>query len=151
VQLTEKDKKRADFIVLYDSARLRLVELKSAKEPLDLRGVNNLANYHRRLKKAEEKRDVPCDVRSMLIYNGHETAEAAGPLDNIRGLRDEYEVYTWDELLTRNVMIYREQLQRVKAKNPTDPRVLPLWEIIQGRQGPAIGSARRKKALGSKK
>jgi hypothetical protein len=73
----------------------------------------------------------------MLIYNGVVTADAAGQLENLRALRDEYEVYTWKELLDRNVMIYKEQLKRVKEKNPTDPRVVPLWDLIKGRMGPA--------------
>jgi hypothetical protein len=41
-------------------------------------------------------------------------------------------------------MIYKEQLKRVKAKNPTDPRVTPLWDLIKDREGPAKSSRDRR-------
>jgi hypothetical protein len=143
-KLPKKDRKRVDFIVLYDSTRLRLVELKSAKDPVDSRGLNNLIDYHGRLKVSEAKRDQERSVRSLLIYNGDAAADAGGLLSMIRAMRDEYEVLTWKELLDRNTMIYKEQLKRVKEKNPTDPRVVPLWELIRKGQGAAIESGRRR-------
>jgi hypothetical protein len=137
------DEKRVDFIALYDGAQIRIVEIKSAKSPLDERGVLNLMNYHKRVKDNEGKRNQPRRLRSTLIYNGTCTDDALGPLDQLMTNRDEYEVFTWQELSARNTMIYKEMLRRVHAKAPGDPRVKPLWDQLQARDRAASSAADR--------
>jgi len=101
-----KDRKRADFIVVYDSGRVRIVEIKSAKSPVDERGLTNLMQYHHRIKTNERKQSRPRPVQTLLIYNGGVTAGGEALLDTIE--RDqEFEVITWTELLDRNETIYK--------------------------------------------
>lgn len=128
----EKDDKRFDFILLYNSDRIRLVEIKSAKDPADFRGLNNLMAYHVRIKESELERNILATVKSLLIYNGKVTEDAKGLMDAIKS-NQEYEIYTWLELLERNEKIYKEMLGRVRKKNPNDPRVKKLIEAMEAR------------------
>jgi hypothetical protein len=139
-----EDDKRLDFVALYSSDRVGIIEIKSAKTAIDERGVVNLQDYHQRVLKGERERDQSRKVRSMLIYNGDATRVAGNLLAVIQRDRDNYEVYTWRELMDRNDMIYKEMLQRVKEKNPDDPRVKPLWDSLQPRLDPAEGAAIRR-------
>ncbi len=120
--------KRFDFILTYSSEKVRIVEIKSAKDPIDVRGMTNLTYYHQRIKKAEGKQNKPRSVKTLLVYNGNATGDADGMLDS---LNDEYEVYTWDDLFARNSTIYKEQLKRVREKNPDDPRIKNLWDVMR--------------------
>ncbi len=127
-----RDDKRADFILLFNSERIRIVEIKSAKDPLDARGAQNLMDYHFRIKTEESKRNNASSVRTVLIYNGKVTSDGEAMLDTIK--RDkEYEVYTWQELFDRNARIYKEQLRHVRAKNPNDPRIVALTKTMDER------------------
>lgn len=145
----KKDDKRFDFILLYNSDRIRLVEIKSAKDPADLRGLNNLMDYHFRIKENEMKRNAAATVRSLLIYNGEVTDDARGQMDTIKS-NPEYEVYTWLELLERNEKIYKEMLKRVKKINPNDPRVKKLIEAME-EKNKEIGMTDEKQRKKSKK
>jgi hypothetical protein len=127
---SSSDDKRFDFILLYDSERIRIVEIKSAKDGIDTRGMVNLMDYHHRITQSEGIRGRSRTVRTLLIYNGQATSEARGMLAS---LNEEYEAYTWNELLDRNTTIYREQLRHVREKNPNDPRIVTLWDTMQER------------------
>lgn len=123
---------RFDFILLHDkSPRIRLVEIKSAKDPIDERGLNKLQSYHGRIKKQEVKKGNH-NFRSIIIYNGQARGDAEYILDTLRG-NNEYEIYQWEELLSRNENIYREQMKHVRRKNPTDPRVTELEKEMERR------------------
>lgn len=127
--------KRFDFILLYNSERIRIVEIKSAKDPVDARGVLNLIHYHSRIAEQEGKRGNSRAIKTLLIHNGEPTDEARNMLDS---LNDDYEVFTWQEILDRNETIYKEQLKYVREKNPSDPRVISLWNTMQERVGATL-------------
>ena len=128
----EEQKDRFDFILLHDkSPRIRLIEIKSAKDPIDIRGLNKLMSYHGRIKK-EESRKGNQNFKSIVIYNGETAGEAEHVLSTIMG-NSEYEIYQWEELMTRNENIYKEQLKYVRRKNPHDPRVVELEKEMEKR------------------
>lgn len=140
----KKDKKRFDFILLYNSDRIRLVEIKSAKAPADLRGLSNLMDYHVRIKENESKKKDISSVKSLLIYNGEVTEDAKGLMDAIKS-NVEYETYNWLELLDRNEKIYKEMLGRVRKRNPDDPRVKKLIETMEARNKDIVKIDKKKK------
>ncbi len=136
------DELRADFIVLYRPDEIRIIEIKSAKDPIDARGILKLQTYHERAKEAIAGRGM---ARSMLVYNGKVTSEAEGALKGLK--RDsEIEVYTWNDLLRRNTLIYKEMLERIRLRNPTDPRVQALYEVYKNRLGAATSAVDRARA-----
>jgi len=135
----EPDLKRADFIAIYREGDIRMVEIKSAKDPIDARGLNNLIIYHNRAKDAVARsrtpENLPWRVRSMLIYNGEvandETARVL--FRTIEADKDNYEIYVWTDLLRRNATIYKEMLERVRERNPSDPRIAMLYDAYKSR------------------
>lgn len=125
-------KDRFDFVLLHDkSPRIRLIEIKSAKDPIDIRGLTKLMSYHGRIKNEELRRGNQ-NFKSIVIHNGKAAGDAEHILGTIMG-NSEYEIYQWEELVTRNENIYKEQMRYVRRKNPNDPRVVELEKEMEKR------------------
>ena len=143
VTVPQKSDKRTDFIAVHRDNEVKVIEIKSAKSAIDLRGVNNLSYYHGRTKKAvSQVYGAATRVTSLLIFNGEFADDEAENALNLMRPNPELEVKTWEYLLNANAMIYREMLSRVKAKSPNDPRIKALEAVAAQRSGKLVsGSA----------
>ncbi|MEM8557175.1 MAG: ATP-binding protein [Bacteroidota bacterium] len=129
----DKDGMRFDFVAIHSSERIELIEIKSAKDPIDKRGIDNLTEYRYRFSEAIKQRTKPRKLSAILIYNGKVKSGAESSMDALISNPD-YEIYTWEEILSRNLTIYREQIERAKAKNPNDPRIVRLGDAAEKRR-----------------
>jgi hypothetical protein len=151
------DDLRLDFIAVYRDGDIKLIEIKSAKTPVDERGLTNLEIYHDRVVAAvsnhKAQDGTAWRVRSLLIHNGETpTSETARiRLKNIQRDTEQYQTFVWMDLLRRNSLVYKEMLERVRARNPTDPRIVALHAIYVNRLGAAISAKDRVAARKAKK
>lgn len=153
----ETDDLRADFIAVYRDGDIKLIEIKSAKSPVDERGLRNLEIYHERVVTAVSNSKAQDGsawrVRSLLIHNGETPKSEAARirLKNVQRDTEQYQTFVWMDLLRRNGLIYKEMLERVRARNPTDPRIVALHATYVNRLGEAISAKDRAAARKVKK